>query len=77
MKDTNWTAIFMTALTVLVGLTCLILALTLGKDNAAASGLLLATAGTALGSFLKQPHKLGADDSADGAPVVPISRDKP
>jgi hypothetical protein len=64
MQQTNWTAIISTSLTVLVGLACLILALTLGKNNPTAAGMLFATAGTALGSFLKQPQKSGTDSDA-------------
>jgi|PlaIllAssembly_1097288.scaffolds.fasta_scaffold4030643_1 hypothetical protein len=57
----NWSALIMSALAVVVGLACAILALTLGKGNETASGLLWSVAGAALGSFLKQPHTLGAD----------------
>lgn len=57
----NWTAIIMTGLTVLVGLTCFVLALTLGKDNASASAILFSTGGAALGSFFKQPHKISSE----------------
>ena len=62
----NWTAIIMTVLTVFVGLACAVIALTLAKDNATASGLLFGIAGAALGAFIKQPQKVGGSTS-DGA----------
>lgn len=61
----NWTAIITTSMTVLVGLTCAILALTLGKGNETATGVLWSTAGAALGSFLRQPQKLGTDSKGE------------
>lgn len=64
----NWTAIIMTVLTVTVGLACAVLALTLAKGDSTASGLLFGVAGTALGSFLKQPHKAGDDGGDDRVP---------
>lgn len=67
MKDTNWTAIIMTGLTVLVGLACAIIAFTLAKEDATAKGVLFGIAGAALGSFLKQPHKAGEG----GGPTLP------
>jgi hypothetical protein len=51
----------MTALTVLVGLACATLALTVAKGDATAAGLLFGVAGTALGSFIKQPQKAGSE----------------
>lgn len=61
----NWTALITTGLTVLVGLTCLVLALTIGKDNQTAVAFLYSTAGAALGSFLKQPQKTGGAPERD------------
>ena len=57
--NTNWAAIITTVLTVIVGLACAVLALTLAKGNEAATGVLWSTAGAALGSFLRQPQSLG------------------
>lgn len=58
----NWSAIIMSGFVVFVGLACAILALTLGKDNDVAKALLFSTAGTAFGSFFRQPQSAG--DSA-------------
>jgi hypothetical protein len=55
-------ALVMSIVTATVGLACAILALTLAKNDATASGLLFGVAGTALGSFLKQPQKAGKGD---------------
>jgi hypothetical protein len=52
-------ALVMSIATATVGLACAFMALTLAKDDATAAGLLFGVAGTALGSFLKQPQKAG------------------
>lgn len=70
MGQTNWSAIIYTSLTAIVGLVCAVIALTLSKEDATTKGLLLGIAGTALGTFFKQPHKAGNGNDKPSSGVV-------